>query len=308
MKIVVTGGAGFIGSHITELLCDKKHSVKVIDNLSFGYERFIDNRAQFIKGDINDEKLLKRVLKGADAVVHLAASSIIKFSYDNPLSYFENNLINGVKLLDAMRINRVSKIINSSTAAVYGNPRTIPVKEDDFKEPMNTYGASKLAFEEALCAYYHAYGIDSVSLRYFNAYGPRDEQKPATRAVPMWMKAIITNKPVEMYWNGKQIRDYIFVKDIAKAHIDVLKLRGLHYYNIGSGNGIMMKNIITTIEKIAGKKLKTIDKGERKGDPAKLVADISKIKREVSWEPRTTLFEGLQKTFEYYNQTLSNKI
>ena len=306
MKIVVTGGAGFIGSHITELLCNKRHNVVVVDDLSFGYESFVDKRATFIHGNIGDEKLMKRTLKGADIVVHLAASSIIKFSYENPLSYFENNLLNGIKLLEVMRYNNVKKIINSSTAAVYGNPKKVPVQENDQKKPLNTYGASKLAFEEALRAYYHAYGIESVSLRYFNAFGPRDEQKPATRAVPMWIKAVIADKPVEMYWGGKQKRDYIFVKDIAQAHIDVLNVRGLHYYNIGSGNGVVMKNIAKTIEKIAGRKLQTIDKGERKGDPAKLVADISRIKKEVGWEPKISLEEGLRETYNYYKSIAYN--
>src|SRR5579859_6922656 len=168
MKIVVTGGAGFIGSHITETLCDLGHDVVVVDDLSFGHKKFVDKRAGFTKGNIGDISLMNRVLKGADAVIHLAASSIIKFSYEDPVSYFHNNLTNSIQLLEAMRKADVKKIIYSSTAAVYGIPEKIPVKEDDLKNPINAYGASKFAFEHALSAYYYAYGMESVSLRYFN--------------------------------------------------------------------------------------------------------------------------------------------
>jgi UDP-glucose 4-epimerase len=301
MKIVVTGGAGFIGSHVTEALCDLDHEVIVIDDLSFGYKKFIDKRAVFVKGNIGDEKIIRQVLRGTDAVIHLAASSIIKFSYEDPISYFQNNLTNGIILLESMRKEGIKKIIYSSTAAVYGTPKKIPIKEDDPKNPISSYGASKLAFENALSAYYHAYGIESVSLRYFNAYGPRDEQKPATRAVPMWIKAILADKSVEVYWNAEQIRDYVFVKDIAQAHIDVLSKKGCLTYNIGSGKGIVMKDIIKEIEKIVGKRLKIINKDERKGDPHELIADISKIQKEIGWRPQISLAQGLRKTIEYYN-------
>lgn len=300
MKIVVTGGAGFIGSHITELLCDLNFDVLVVDNLSFGYKNFVDKRAVFVEGNVGDKKLMRQVLRGADAVIHLAASSIIKFSYEDPESYFQNNLINGVALLDAMREEKVKKIIFSSTAAVYGIPTNTPINEDDPKNPINAYGASKLAFEEALKAYYHMFGIESVSLRYFNAYGPRDEQKPATRAVPMWIKAILSDKPVEVYWQAKQIRDYVFVKDIAQAHVSVLSAKGYNIYNIGSGKGVVMKDIINNIENIVGRKLKIIDKGERKGDPNELIADISKIQKEFGWKPKVSLVEGLKQTIVYY--------
>jgi len=300
MKIVVTGGAGFIGSHITETLCDKKYEVIVVDNLSFGYKNFVDKRAVFVRGNIGDKNLMRQVLRGADAVIHLAASSIIKFSYEDPVSYFHNNLTNGIALLEAMRNEKVHKIIYSSTAAVYGSPEKNPVKEDDPKNPISAYGASKLGFENALSAYYHAYGIESVSLRYFNAYGPRDEQKPATRAVPMWIKALLADKPVEVYWHAEQTRDYVYVTDIAQAHIAVLSAKGCLTYNIGSGKGIVMKDIITHIEKIAGRKLQIIDKGERKGDPEKLIADTEKIKKEIGWIPHVSLQEGLQKTIDYY--------
>lgn len=302
MNIVVTGGAGFIGSHVTELLCDLHHSVSVLDDLSFGYKDFVDPRAKLFVGSLHDNKFVESVLDGVDIVMHLAASSIISFSFENPQAYFENNLINGVILLEAMRKKKVKKIIYSSTAAVYGEPLNIPILESDPKKPTTIYGASKLAFEEALQAYYHAFGLESVSLRYYNAYGPRDEQKPATRAIPMWIDAILHKKVVPWYWRGRQIRDYVYVKDIAKAHVAVMNLSGLHTFNIGSGQGIVMKDILVALGKIVGRKIATQDMGERKGDPMRLVADITAIQKTVGWRPMTDLTEGLAKTFAYYQQ------
>lgn len=300
MHILVTGGAGFIGSHITQLLCDKGYKVTVVDDLRFGFERFVDKRATFLKMSLENTSTLEKALKGIDTVVHLAASSIISLSYERPLEYFENNLINGVRLLEAMRKAGVGKIIYSSTSSVYGEPKRTPVKETDPKNPLNPYGASKLLFEEALVPYYQAFGIESVSLRYYNAYGPRDEQQPRTRAIPMWIEAILANKPVPWHWQGRQIRDYVYVSDIAAAHLAVMSLSGLHCFNLGSGKGVHMKDVLHTLEKIIGKKFTMLDMGERRGDPMKSFADITKIREAVGWEPKVSLEEGLRKTFAYY--------
>lgn len=302
MKVLITGGAGFIGSHVAELFCNEGHDVTVIDDLSFGYVKFVDKRAKFINASLSDRKLLNKLLKGIDIVVHLAASSIIRYSFEDPVGYYQNNVINGLNLLEAMRENKVSKIIFSSSASVYGEPIRIPVKESDPTNPITVYGSSKLAFEKALEVYYRNFHIESVSLRYYNVYGPRDEQKPATRAIPMWTRDILNGRPIEWYWKGKQVRDYIYVEDVAKAHLAVLPLRGCNIFNIGSGSGILMKNVLVNFEKILGRKLKTKDLGERPGDPMKLVADISKIKKIINWEPRVGLEEGLRKTYNYFRE------
>lgn len=299
-KILVTGGAGFIGSHVTELLCNRGHSVAVVDDLRFGYNKFVDKRAMFFQFPIEDVRLMEKALNGVDVVMHLAASSIISLSYERPLEYFQNNLINGITLLEAMRKTGVTKIIYSSTSSVYGEPTKTPISEDMPTNPLHPYAASKLAFEHALQAYYYSFGIESVSLRYYNAYGPRDEQKPATRAIPMWIDAVLRNKPVPWYWKGRQIRDYVYVKDIAQAHLDVLELKGVHCFNIGYGKPVVMKDVLATLEKIVGHKLKTKDMGQRKGDPMKSYADITKIKNAVGWTPKVSLEEGLAKTFAYY--------
>lgn len=300
MKILVTGGAGFIGSHTTELLCNQGFNVVVIDDLRFGYKKFVDKRAKFFQVSLEDFKSVEKALEDIDTVIHLAASSIISFSYEQPLDYFENNLINGIMLLEAMRKKRVKKIIFSSTSSVYGEPKKLPIKEDAPTNPLNPYASSKIAFEKTLISYYHAFGIESVSLRYFNAYGPRDEQQPRTRAIPMWIEAILNNEPVPWYWQGRQIRDYVYVSDIAQAHLDVLGLKGIHCFNLGSGQGVVMKKILKTLEKIVGRKLETSDRGERKGDPMKSFSDISKIRKAVGWTPKVSLEDGLRKTFTYY--------
>lgn len=299
-NIVVTGGAGFIGSHVTKKLCNAGYRVTVIDDLSFGYFRHVDPRARFIKGSIGDWKCLLSALNGASAVIHLAASSIISLSYEQPIEYYKNNVTAGIMLLEAMRKNGVKKIIYSSTAAVYGEPKRIPIKETDPLNPKTIYGSSKLAFEHALLSYYHSFGIESVSLRYFNAYGERDDQKPATRAVPIWIRALIHNEQIPLYWRGKQFRDYVYAGDIAQAHIDVLPLKGLHTFNIGSGKGVLMKDMISVLEKIIGKAAKIAYCGNRPGDPEKLVADISQIKKTVGWRPMISLEAGLARTYEYY--------
>lgn len=296
----MTGGAGFIGSHVTELLCNRGYAVTVVDDLRFGYKKFVDRRALFRKHSIEDLKAMEKALEGIDAVMHLAASSIISVSYQKPLEYFENNFTNGLTLLEAMRKTGVTKIIYSSTSSVYGEPTKTPISEDMPTNPLHPYAASKLAFEYALQAYYYSFGIESVSLRYYNVYGPRDEQKPPTRAIPMWIDAVLRNKPVPWYWQGRQIRDYVYVKDIAQAHLDVLNLKGIHCFNIGSGKGVLMKDVFKMLEKIVGRKLKTKDMGERLGDPMRSFADIRKIRHAVGWVPNVSLEEGLAKTLAYY--------
>ncbi|MES2437242.1 MAG: NAD-dependent epimerase/dehydratase family protein [Patescibacteria group bacterium] len=302
--ILVTGGAGFIGSNTVNLLCDQGHAVRVIDDLSFGYEEFLDPRATFFKGSLANNDVLDKALSGVDVVMHFAASSIIKFSIDNPLTYIENNIVNSTKLLEGMRRNNVKKIVFSSSASVYGEPLEIPITESHQKKPLQPYGASKMAFEDILSGYHHSFGIESVSLRFFNVYGPRDEQQPATRAVPLWIKAILRNEPVGVYWNGDQLRDYIFVRDVAQAHSDVMNLPGCNAFNIGSGSGIIMRDLLEEIVKLTGSTSEIKDLGERLGDPAKLVADTSAIHKAVGWKPKVSLTEGLQEAIAFYKSRM----
>ena len=301
MRILVTGGAGFIGSNVARLLCDAGYSVTVLDNLSFGRRELVDPRCRLLCGDLNNEDQLWEAMQGVDAVMHLAGSSIIARSFTDPIEYVQNNVVGGVKLLEAMRAAHVRHLVFSSSASVYGEPQRIPVHEDDPKRPVHLYGASKLAFEGLLQAYHHAFGINSVSLRYFNAYGPGDLQEPVTRAVPRWIRAALTGQPIVLYWQGQQCRDYIFVEDIARAHVDVLGLPGLHVYNLGTGHGILMRDMVSMLQGLVDKPLRIIHGGQRAGDPMRLVADISRIGKEVGWRPETELGDGLAQTIPFYD-------
>jgi len=305
MKIFVTGGAGFIGSHVTDALISEGHQVTVYDNLSKGYKEYVNPQAKFICGDLKDKLKLIKSLKGFDGVIHLAAESIISHSLENPEEHLKKNINYAINLLEAMRLNRVNKIVFSSSAAVYGELKNKLAKEEDEKGPLQPYGASKLAVENILASYFHSFNICSVSLRYFNVYGPRDDQLPVTRAVPNWIKCILTGKKIQLYWEGNQTRDYIYVKDLARAHIlAIKKCDNLKVFNVGSGKGNKMIEILNTIFKVANKKVEIQNLGERKGDPNVLVADITKIKKQLNWHPTTNLPEGMKETYNFY---LNNK-
>jgi UDP-glucose 4-epimerase len=308
LNCLVTGGAGFIGSNLVKYLCDRGHRVTVIDDCSSGDEDSLDRRAEFMRGSIGNAKLIENALGGKDVVFHLAARGVIKKSIQNPPVFFDANVMQGITLLDAMRKKGVKKIIYSSSSGVYGEPKRVPIREGDVKEPINPYGAAKLAFEHALGAYYHAFGIESVSLRYFNVYGPGDRQKPLTRAVPSWIQAALKKQPVPMYWRGQQKKDYVFVEDAARANLlAARKGRGCKIYNVGSGKAMLMRDIFHIIEEVLGRKLPITHRGERAGDPSILVGDVAKIKRELGWEPKVGLREGLHRTVEYYKKDVHGK-
>jgi len=304
MKLFVTGGAGFIGSHVVQRAIEAGHTVTIFDNLSKGFRELADPRATFIQGDLAELELVTQALAGHEAVIHLAATSIIQETIDDPAATFRNNVTNGINLLEAMRQTWVSKIINSSTAAVYGEPSSIPIRETDPKHPLTPYGASKRAFELALEAYHASYGMHVISLRYFNAYGPRDEQQPRTRAVPKWIGAVLQDKPVEVFWQGRQYRDYVYVGDIAEAHLRVLPMNGSHVFNVGSAQGVYMLEVLETLGRITGSVPAIRDLGDRPGDPTKLVADTTCLDATVGWRPQISLDVGLRKAVDYYRRSL----
>lgn len=304
-KVLVTGGAGFIGSNLVRLLCDAGYTVLVVDDLSSGFKRLVDKRAQFFDGSIADEKLLLRILSGVEVVFHLAATSTMTYSMINPRFYFENNFMNGVRLLEAMRKKGVKELVYASSAASYDGKKRTPITERDPIGPINPYGASKLAFEHVMSAYFHAFGIEGTALRFFNVYGPNDEQPTATRAIPMWLEAALAKKPVSYYWKGKQKRDYVFVEDVARAAmLAAEKSKGFSVYNVGSGTGHWMIDILKEIERQLGTKLVLKDMGERAGDPKYAVAHTRKIQKELGWSPKTGLIEGLRQTIRYYQKRI----
>ena len=301
MKILVTGGAGYIGSVVTEELLNDGHETIVLDNLVKGHRAAVDPRAKFVRADLMDGEALRRTLKEnqIEAVIHMAAHSLVGESVEQPAKYYENNVVAGLKLIDAMRECGVLKLVFSSTAATYGEPEKQPIEETDATNPTNPYGESKLAFERALDWYENAYNLRYASLRYFNAAGASkhfgEQHDPETHLIPLVLQAANgTRADVQIFGDdyptrdGTCVRDYIHVIDLARAHIlalDILNERSA-IYNLGcGGDGYSVKEVIDAAQQVTGREIATRIGPRRAGDPAVLVASSEKIKRELGWSP-----------------------
>lgn len=315
-KILVTGGAGYIGSHTARRLLDEGYDVVVFDNLSTGREEAV-GEAELVVGDLADRKALDKVFKvnKFDAVIHFAASIEVEESVADPAKYFQNNVVNGLNLLDAMAQHGVNKIVFSSSAAVYGEPEKTPVTEDAACLPTNPYGETKLAFERIL-KWYGAYGINSVSLRYFNAAGALAEaglgynKVKHSHLIPRVLDAAL-GKTTEIEVFGKDyktpdgtcVRDYIHVLDLGSAHIAALrkleKDSGAHVYNVGTGKGYSVLEIIDEAVEVTGRMIPMKIMGRRPGDPAKVFADSRKLQKELGWKPEHDLKSIIQSSWEW---------
>lgn len=302
MKVLLTGGAGFIGSHVSKLLLDAKNEVVILDNLSRGKKETVDFRARLIIGDIADPKKSHEALKGIDAVIHMAGLIVVPESVKDPILYAKNNVTGTVSFLESMRKVGVKKIIFSSSACVYGTPDKLPITEDAPVSPDNPYGATKAAVETYLQTYNAVYGFDSIILRYFNPYGPGEMHEPETHAIPNFIKCALAKKPIPLYWGGEQIRDFIYIEDLAQAHIDVLNLSGHQIFNIGTEKGVKVKEVLGTIFKILGYEVPINNLGKRPGDVQANYASSKKLHDTVGWTAKVALEEGLKKTIDYYKQ------
>ena len=304
MTVLVVGGAGYIGSHTAHVLRARGYDVIIYDNLSTGHAGLAAG-FELIIGDIADSTKLRSVLKRIDAVVHFAAHAYVGESVLNPRKYFRNNIVAGLALLDAVIDSKMRKFIFSSTCAVYGTPAKVPITEDTPRRPVNPYGASKLAFENALEAYDRAYGLRSVIFRYFNAAGAHENgavgelHEPETHLIPSAFEAIAGKRPeLEIFGDdyptpdGTCIRDYIHVNDLAEAHV-----LGLEYLNggnstalnLGTGRGHSVREVISTIERVSGHKVPQRTAARRAGDPAELVADPSRAEELLKWRATRSL-------------------
>src|SRR3972149_10913474 len=302
MRILVTGGAGFIGSHVVRLLLESGYQVVVLDNLSHGFRQNIDKRGKLIVGDIRDSQKTKEALKGVDAVIHMAGLIVVPESVADPVKYCDNNVLGAVNLLECMRDVGCKKIIFSSSACVYGLPDKLPIKEDAAVHPDNPYGATKAAIEVYLQTYHQIFNFDTIILRYFNPYGPGKMGKPITHAIPNFIKATLAKKPIPLYWKGEQIRDFIYIDDLARAHIDVLKLSGFNIFNLGMETGVKVKDIVDLIFDIVGYKVPIADLGKRPGDVHATYASSAKLTKAIDWKAKVSLREGLKRTIDYYKQ------
>ena len=301
MRVLVTGGAGYIGSVVTEELVKDGHRAVVYDSLYKGHRAAVVPEAKFVAGDLMDGETLRRTLSenGIEAVIHMAADSLVGESVQKPAKYYRNNVVAGLTLLDAMLDAGVRRIVFSSTAAVYGEPEKQPIEESDSTNPTNPYGETKLAYEHTLRWYDEAYGLRYASLRYFNAAGATaacgESHDPETHLIPIVLQAAAgTREYVEIYGDdyptrdGTCVRDYIHVVDLARAHILALGVldEQSRIYNLGcGGEGYTVREVIETAREVTRQDIPVRTGPRRAGDPAVLIASSERIKGELGWQP-----------------------
>jgi UDP-glucose 4-epimerase len=303
MKILVAGGAGYIGSHTVSEILKQNHEVVVFDNLICGHKEAV--KCPLIVGDLLNKEEINKVFdkEKFDGVIHFAAYSLVGESMEKPSKYFENNLQGGLNLLEAMREHQVNNIVFSSTCSIYGFPDKLPVNEEESKKPVSVYGESKLMFERILSWYDKLFNIKNVRLRYFNACGASidgsigEDHQPESHIIPLVIQtALGQRKAFSLFGkdyktpDGTCIRDYIHVLDLASAHIKALeylkKNKESNYFNVGTGFGYSNKEVLNMIKKSTNIDFKIEIASRREGDPDSIYADNRKIKRELGWEPK----------------------
>lgn len=317
MNVLVTGGAGYIGSHAVRMLLEKGFNVAVVDNLCNGHRASVPPHVKLYEVNVGDKEKMLRVFgeNKIDAVMHFAAFAEVGASMKDPKSYYLNNLVNTISLLNTMVESNVKKIIFSSTCAIFGEPERVPINEETKKNPISVYGKTKLMIENVLEDYDRAYDLKYVCLRYFNAagasYGIGEHHDPETHLIPIVLRIALERKgEVKIFgddyptFDGTCIRDYIHVCDLAAAHILALnelnKSNQSRQFNLGSGQGYSVKEIIEMARESTKRPIPTKIAERRPGDPPKLVADSSKIKTELSWSPRFGLKEIIESAWNWH--------
>lgn len=319
MKILVVGGAGYIGSICTELLLDAGHEVTVFDNFVEGHRAAVDPRARLTEGDLADARTVELALRASrvEAVMHFAASALVGESMQNPSKYFRNNISNGLNLLDAMIATDVKRFVFSSTCAIFGPPARVPIDETLPTNPINPYGESKLAFEKILKWYSEIHGLRCVSLRYFNAAGASqrfgEDHRKETHLIPNVLKVALGQKSeVEIYGtdyetpDGTCIRDYIHIFDLAQAHILALGAAKTDFYNLGTGGGSSVREVIDACRRVTQREIPVVEKPRRPGDPPRLIAASEKIKRELGWSPKFQQLDAIVESAWKWHQKFPN--
>ena len=315
MNVLVTGGAGYIGSVCVEELLNAGHAVTVFDNLSEGHASAIDPRARFIKACLSDRDAVAQALKEsrAEAVLHFAANALVGESMTNPAKYFRNNVASGLNLLEAAVAAGVKKFVFSSTCATFGPPDRVPMTEDLPQRPINPYGESKLMFEKMLLWFRQIHGLPFVAFRYFNAAGASarfgEHHRVETHLIPNVLKVALgqasqceifgTDYPTP---DGTCIRDYIHIVDLADAHIRALAPGREGFFNLGNGEGYSVKQVIEACSRITGKPIAAVARDRRPGDPPRLVAAADKAMRELGWQPRYPRLDTIVETAWAWHQ------
>jgi UDP-glucose 4-epimerase len=304
MKVLVTGGAGYIGAHVSELLQENGYSVRIFDDFSNGLARRVNNFKDIYNGDITDREAVLKSMEGMDAVIHLAAKKAVGESVSNPLKYYTNNVGGTMNVLAAMSLNKVNQLVFSSSAAVYSPSEKDAIEESDPTEPLSPYGATKLLSEQLINKVGPAERISNISLRYFNVVGSGKIEfgdNSRDNLVPKVFAAYKEGKSPEIYGadyptkDGTCIRDYIHVQDLAEAHLVALKQleskEVTEVYNVGSGTGYSVREMLDQLEKSMAVDLKPVTTARRPGDSSKLIASIKKIEKDLGWRPKATLKE-----------------
>ena len=314
MKILVTGGAGYIGSHAVEILKNSGHDVTVLDDCSTGHVDSLPPTVRFVQGSLLDSEMVARALKGCEAVMHFAGKSLVGESVEKPDLYRKVNVDGTKVLLDQMNIAGIKKIVFSSSAATYGEPESSPVSETAKCAPTNPYGQTKLAIERELTTVAQTQGFSAVSLRYFNVAGALQTQRgwlaerhdPETHLIPNALRAT-SDSPLRIFgrdWNtpdGTCVRDYVHIIDLIDAHIRALKFLSPsehHVFNIGSGTGYSVAQVVAAASRVKNNNLPTVDAPRRAGDPAVLVANIDKAEMILNWRPERSLDQMVEDTFK----------
>jgi UDP-glucose 4-epimerase len=296
MRVLVTGGAGFIGSNLTRRLIADGHEVTVIDNLSSGYQRNIDAipGVDFVQGDIRDENSVREVTAGRNVVFHLAASVGNKRSRDDPISDAGINVLGTLRVLEASRKAGVRKVVISSSAGIFGELKTLPIREDHPTEPDSPYGASKLCAEKQGLVYAKLYGMEVVCLRYFNVYGPNQRFDAYGNVIPIFVFQMLRGEPVTIFGDGEQTRDFVNVRDVVQANIKAAMAPGVTgAFNIGNGTRISITTLVERLKLASGLNPVVGHGPPRAGDVRDSLADISAARKAFGFEPTVTMDEGL---------------
>lgn len=314
MKILVAGGAGYIGGFMVKHLLDKGDEVVIADSLERGHKEALDPRAKFFQGNLLDNNFVESLFKDNkfDAVINFAGFISMGESMENPYIYFQNNVFSALNLMEEMVKTKTNNFIFSSSAGVYGNPVKLPIPEDHQTIPENPYGESKLMVEKLMKWYQKTHGLNNVALRYFNAAGAAldssrgENHNPESHIIPNIINSLLENKPFNLFGNdyktkdGTCVRDYIHVLDLVEAHVLAIeKLKnspGSYVYNVGTGSGYSNKEVIEAVEKASGKKINVVISKRRPGDADELVADVTKIKTELNFNPKYSDLETIIKT------------
>jgi len=314
MKVLVTGGAGYIGSFMTKRLLERGDEVVVVDSLERGHKEAVDTKAKLYAGNLLNKEFVYKIFSENkfDAVIHFAGYISMNESMQNPYLYFQNNIFASLNVMEEMVKTNTNNFIFSSTAGVYGNPIKLPIPEDHPKNPENPYGESKLMVEKLMSWYQETHGINSVALRYFNASGASLDGKlgenhdPESHIIPNIMKAILNSESFKLFGtdydtkDGTCVRDYIHVIDLVEAHVlaieKLMKDKGMFAYNVGTGNGYSNKEVIEMVRRVSGKDFQIEESARRPGDADTLIADASKIKGELGFSPKYSDLETIVKT------------